>query len=129
MASWDGLNRRKFPRVNYPCLVVVKDGEEKAEAFLTHTENVGLGGVCVIMKKNLKIFTSVDVELDLLDFGDHICCKGKIVWNVRRTSDASTKPLYYDIGIEFENLHDKETERLATVVQNLLKKNKEVPYR
>jgi hypothetical protein len=33
------------------------------------------------------------------------------------------------MGIEFENLTEKETERLTTVVQNLLKKNKEVPYR
>ena len=128
MANWDGLNRRKFPRVHYPCLVIIKGADEKAEAILTHTENVGLGGVCVVLRKSIKIFTPVELELDLLDFADHIRCKGKVVWNVRRTNDSSAKPLHYDMGIEFEYLSDKEKDRLITVVQNLLKKNKEVPY-
>ena len=73
MSKWDGLDRRRFPRVNYPCLVVIEG--ETEERILAHTENVGIGGVCVILKQDVKLFTSVEVELDLLDMKEHIKCK------------------------------------------------------
>ena len=125
--AWDGLNRRKFPRLRYPCLLTVRENETQ-ETLLTHTENIGLGGVCVILKRNLKIFSEVKLEIDLLDFGDHVCCPGKIVWNVRRRSDIEKKPLFYDIGIEFSSITDSDKKHLQTVVKNLLKKNEAVPY-
>jgi len=50
MTYWEGLNRRKFPRANYPCLVVIREGKEK-NIILTHTENIGIGGVCIALKK------------------------------------------------------------------------------
>jgi len=129
MAKWDGLNRRKFPRVNYPCLVVIRKGtSEDKDVFLTHTENIGVGGVCVILKQDLKMFSPVDLELDLMDLGNHIKCRGKVVWNVQRSMDQTKKPLFYDIGIEFEDLDDEERARLQEVVQRLVKHNMETPY-
>lgn len=120
MSKWDGLNRRKFPRVVYPCLVVIQNNEEK-DIILTHTENIGIGGVAVILKQNLKIFSHVELELDLLDLGNHIKCQGKVVWNVQRKSDAKNKPLFYDIGIEFEELENQEQARLESIVKRLVK--------
>lgn len=127
MARWDGLNRRKFPRVIYPCLVVIQNGEVHAkDVILTHTENIGIGGVCVILKTDLKMFSHVDLELDLLDMENHIRCQGKVVWNVQRKDDAKDKPLFYDIGIEFEDLDTKEQERLDRIVKRLVKNAKEL---
>lgn len=122
MGKWDGLNRRRFPRVIYPCLVVIQntDGGEK-EVILTHTENIGIGGVCLILKQDIKMFTVVELELDLLDLGNHIKCRGKVVWNVRRKSDAPNKPLFYDIGLEFIDVDDNEQERLERIIQRLVK--------
>lgn len=128
MSRWDGLNRRKFPRVNYPCLVVIRDQGQEKDVLLTHTENVGIGGVCVILKKNIKMFTPVELEIDLLDLGSHIKCKGKVVWNVQRKMDEKKKPLYYDVGIEFTGLNEKDRERLDVVVKRLVKSNRETPY-
>ena len=130
MSSWDGLDRRKFPRVNYPCLVVIRhDGEEK-DVILTHTENVGIGGVCVILKKNVKMFCPVELELDLLDLGNHIKCHGKVVWNVQRKSEEPTKPSFYDIGIEFVNISTSEQTRLEDIVSRLIKNHQtRTPYR
>lgn len=122
MGKWDGLNRRRFPRVIYPCLVVVQNsGEGAKEVILTHTENMGIGGVCLILKQDIKMFTTVDLELDLLDLGNHIKCQGKIVWNVQRKSDAKNKPLFYDIGIEFVDVSDEERDRLERIIQRLVK--------
>ncbi len=127
MSNWDGLNRRRFPRANYPCLVVIsrerKDSNER-DIILTHTENIGVGGVCVILKQNIERFDSVDLEVDLLDLEDHIKCKGKVVWNIQRKSSEKKKPLFYDIGIEFSDLSPKDKKRLEDIVNRLAKENK-----
>ncbi len=125
MGKWDGLNRRKFPRVNYPCMVVIQsDPENSRESILTHTDNVGIGGVCVILKRHLKIFCPVEVELDLLDLQEHIKCQGKVVWSVQRQGEHPRKPLFYDVGIEFVNVADKDQQRLEIIVQHLAKNPK-----
>ena len=121
MTNWDGLNRRRFPRVNYPCLVVIRHNNEEKDVILTHTENVGIGGVCVILKKNVKLFCPVELEVDLLDLGNHIKCQGKVVWNVQRKNDHPEKPFFYDIGIEFVNIDKDEQQRLEEVVSRLVR--------
>ncbi len=120
MPNWGGLNRRKFPRVNYPCLVIIKKSQDKDDVLLTHTENVGVGGVSVTLKQDLKIFCPVDLELDLLDFEEHIQCKGKVVWSARRKSDEQHKPLFYDIGIEFMTLESKSQKRIEDAVRRII---------
>ncbi|MCK5081636.1 MAG: PilZ domain-containing protein [Candidatus Omnitrophica bacterium] len=124
MGDWEGLNRRKFPRVNYPCLVVIRNSNEDDErnnVILTHTDNVGIGGVCVVLKQNVKMFSEVELELDLLDLGEHICCNGKVVWNVQRQSEVQEKPLFFDIGVEFIDIASEDQKRLERIVDRLVK--------
>ena len=121
MSGWDGLNRRKFPRANYPCLIIIRHNHSVPEAMLTHTENIGIGGVCVILKRSLKLFTPVELELDLLDLGNHIKCKGRVVWNIQRKGEERKKPLFYDLGIEFQDIDKKEQQRLLEIVTRLAK--------
>jgi Tfp pilus assembly protein PilZ len=119
--AWDGLNRRRFPRVIYPCLIKVSSRGEAVENLLTHTENVGIGGICIIVKKELKLFTDVEIEIDLLDTDDHIKTMGKVVWVVRRKSIEVVKPMFYDIGVEFANLTPKHKEHLRATIERLIK--------
>ena len=124
MGDWEGLNRRKFPRVNYPCLVVIRNSNEDDErnnVILTHTDNVGIGGVCVVLKQSVKMFSEVELELDLLDLGEHICCNGKVVWNVQRQSEVQEKPLFFDIGVEFIDIASEDQKRLECIVDRLVK--------
>ena len=127
MGDWEGLNRRKFPRVSYPCLVVIRNNDDdgKNNVILTHTNNVGVGGICVILKQNVKMFSEVELELDLLDLGEHICCNGKVVWNVQRKNESPEKPLFFDIGIEFLNIQNEDQKRLGRIVERLVKNNTE----
>jgi Tfp pilus assembly protein PilZ len=119
--TWDGLNRRRFPRVIYPCLIKISSGDQSLENILTHTENVGIGGVCIIVKKEIKLFTDVEVEIDLLDTGDHIVSKGKVVWAVRRKSIEEFKPMFYDLGVEFVDLSGKNKEHLKVTIERIIK--------
>jgi len=125
MSAWDGLNRRKFPRANYPCLLIIREVNALPDAILTHTENIGIGGICVLIKRNLKIYTQVELEIDLLDLSDHIYCRGQVVWSVRRKEHDSNKPLFYDIGIEFAELSPEDAGRLSRLVEFAIQKDSE----
>ncbi len=118
--NWEGMDRRKFPRVMYPCLVKVISSE--AGPILTHTENIGMGGLSVTVKNEIKLFTSVELEIDLLDIDEHIRPKGKIVWNVRRKAIEEVKPMFYDLGIEFTELAKKDHDRLRENLDMLIKR-------
>ena len=120
MTNWDGLNRRKFPRVNYPCLIIIRHPHSEPEVILTHTENIGVGGVCVIVKKNFQLFSPVELEIDLMDTGNHLKCQGKVVWVIRRKLTETTKPLFYDLGIEFSGMPEAEHKRLGEIVHRLV---------
>jgi len=120
MTAWEGMDRRKFPRANYPCLVIIRKDHMTPEALLTHTENIGVGGVGVIIRRDLKLFENIELELDLLDMQSHIKCNGKIVWVVRRKEEEKIKPLFYDIGIEFVNLPEKDRKRIEFIVNRLI---------
>ena len=116
---WEGFNRRKFPRVNFPCLVKVALGGMMTEALLAHTENLSVGGVCVILKTGLERFSEAGLEIDLMDGEDHIACRGRVMWVVRRKATESLKPSFYDMGFEFIDIKDADRARIGVVVDHL----------
>ena len=127
--AWEGLNRRKFLRAKFPCLLKIIRDNEPMETILTHTENISVGGVCVIIKRHMNIFSSVHVELDLLDDSDVITCRGKIVWTVRRKATEEFKPSFYDTGIEFIGLGEDAYTRITATVNHLVKAGQAANYR
>ena len=98
---WQGLNHRKFPRTVVACDVFVKD-KKNSYAISTVTSNMSLGGVCVMIGKELKKFERVSLKL-LLDERRTIECLGRVVWCIpARIFGRQTRT--YDTGIEFVNL-------------------------
>jgi c-di-GMP-binding flagellar brake protein YcgR len=116
MNHWEGLNRRRFPRVHYPCLVVVRIGSDEPEMLLTHTQNIGRGGVGILIRKNLRLFTPVELELDLMDLENHVSCHGRVVWSVHRKKEETKGPQFYDVGIEFVDLKEVDARRLEDTI-------------
>ena len=114
------MNRRKFPRANYPCLLIIRRDHVAPEAILTHTENIGVGGVGVIVKRELRLFAPLELEVDLLDMQSHVKCNGKVVWSVKRKESVEVKPSFYDVGIEFIDLSEKDRKRVEFIVSRLL---------
>ncbi|MBF0570211.1 MAG: PilZ domain-containing protein [Candidatus Omnitrophica bacterium] len=118
--TWEGLNRRKFPRAMFPCPVkLVAAGAAADNVFLTHTENISTGGICIILRKAMEKFTLLDVEIDLMDGQDHIICRGKVVWVVRRKATDPVKPSFYDMGIEYVDIKDEGRKRIQDLVGHL----------
>lgn len=121
---WRGIDKRKFPRANYKCKVLIKKGRLPL-AFSTQTENIGIGGICVILQKPLDIFSEVDLEIFLEQKDSPLKCKGSIVWVVRRATFEKEKPAIYDTGIEFLDLKDEDRVKIETIINEILSKTKE----
>lgn len=122
-SMWNGINRRKFPRANYQCLIAIKK-RLTSKIISTQTENIGAGGICVIIKDDLGLFQGVDLELTLDDSKPPIKCGGTIVWVVRK-SDPKQKGVHlFDTGIEFIDIRPEDRERITNVVEEILKKSR-----
>ena len=127
--SWEGLNRRKFPRAKFPCLIKIIDQGKLEEAVLTHTENISIGGVCVILRKAMPLFMEAGVEIDLMDGAEVIACRAKVVWAVRRKAIEEFKPSFYDVGFEFLDIKDELRARVGRAVEHLVRFGREAAYR
>ena len=119
---WGGMNKRAFPRVNYSCRIrVLRDGLE--EVIDTFTENIGAGGICVVLDKDLGLFEIVTLEILLGDDSDPIFCDGTVVWVVKRHPVSLTEKTKYDTGVEFRNVPENDKERITRLVENILRSN------
>jgi len=119
---WDGINRRKFPRANYKCLISIKK-RLTAKTISTQTENIGAGGICVLLKEDLGLFQGVDVELFLDEGKTAVKSGGTVVWVVKKSS-AKKSGTIYDTGIEFIDMRPEDREKISEIVEEILEKQK-----
>jgi c-di-GMP-binding flagellar brake protein YcgR len=117
---WNGINRRRFPRANYKCLISIKK-RLNAKMISTRTENVGAGGICVLIKDDLGLFQGVDLELYLDDKAPPIKSGGTVVWVVKKTEPKHKGSYLYDTGIEFIDIRPEDREKITDVVDEILK--------
>ncbi len=113
---WQSIDRRKFPRADYPCKVVVFKDSRRMK-FDTHTENIGIGGICVILDKKLSRFTQVELALYLKNGQAPVESRGRIVWAIARGE------LEFDTGIEFIDLKEVYQLRITNIVEAHLKES------
>ena len=111
---WQGIDRRRFPRADYACKIVVLRTDLR-QTFSTHTENIGTGGICVVLAKELPKFCPVEILLYLKDGGGSVECNGRIVWAIQTDK-------VFDTGIEFLDLTETDRLRIERVVEECLRK-------
>ena len=100
---WDGFNKRKFARLSLRCEIILRQDEGASQVIRTQTENVGAGGICVLLEHSLERFSAVSVRLELDRQLPWIEGRGKVVWCVPSRETGSKKECF-DTGIEFQNL-------------------------
>lgn len=116
---WDGINQRKFPRVSYKCRIRVSRGGAE-EVIETLTENIGAGGICVVLDKPFYLFEPVSLEIYLEDRRAPICCEGNIVWVVKNHPMGAAGAFKYDTGVEFTKISPDDKNSIAQLVENIL---------
>lgn len=113
---WDGFNKRKFPRVNLKCEITVSEDSSKGEPCHGITENVGMGGVAVILGRQLERFTRCTIRLELNPPSSVVMAKGRVVWTIP-TQDSRTRAKCFDTGIEFVDLPAEQSGILREFVE------------
>ena len=119
---WDGVDRRIFPRAEYPCLITVRKNTPPTQAILTHTDNISIGGVRVVIAKKIEVMTEVDLEIDLKDTLPTVISKGTVAWVKMIPPREGGKLPRYDTGIRFIGLKDKTRRRIHGIVERILHK-------
>jgi hypothetical protein len=117
---WNGINRRRFPRASYKCTITIKSGGEIPRIITTITENIGMGGICVVLKESLGLFKTVELEILLENGGPPLRCNGSVVWVVKKTDPRNKDVITYDTGIEFINIREAERNRIGNIVEKIL---------
>lgn len=107
--GWTGLDQRQFPRLSTECEILIKD--HGRGVIKVRTENIGMGGVCVILKEELSKLSHVQFHLTLSENESPIDCEGRVVWIVRSKNPGSQK-ITFDTGIEFLNLKPEQKSSL-----------------
>lgn len=120
---WNGIDRRRFPRASYKCLICIKR-RLTSKSISTYTENIGAGGICVVIKEDLGLFQGVDVELFLEDQRPSVKCGGTVVWVVKKVTSRRKGPVLYDTGIEFIDLRPEDRDRISNIVDAILSKER-----
>jgi len=108
------IEKRQFPRITLICKISVVFGE-RLLVFISHTENMGVGGIRVILGEKLHISTEVEVELFLPERENPLKCKGQIIW-VKELNPTRIKPCLFDTGIKFVGMSSSEQELLKKIV-------------
>lgn len=117
---WDGFNKRKFPRLALRCEITILS-DVSGRPVLTLTENLGAGGVCVILDHPLERFSKCRLRLELEEGKPAIDCSGRVVWAVPTQGGKSGKQ--YDIGIEFTGLEPEQAQTVRSFIEAEVKKS------
>ncbi len=119
---WSGINRRRFPRAEYPCRITIYT-KDAPQIFSTRTQNIGEGGVCVILDKELKLFSVVGLELFLENGHAPLNCTGRVVWVVKKRGSKPDAGVMFDTGIEFADVKNQDKERVRILVEKIAKQD------
>ena len=81
----------------------------------------------MILKNTTELFSFVNVEIDLMDGGDVIASRAKVVWSVRRKAIEDQRPSCYDLGLEFLDIKEDYRARIGAAVEHLVRSGRETP--
>ncbi len=109
--------KRKSPRANVICKICASFAE-RTLVFDSHTENLGEGGMRVILNQKLHIPTTVDVELFFDSRVVPVKCRGEVIWVKERVPEG-IRPLLFDTGIKFLDLGGSQLEEIRSLVSTV----------
>ncbi len=116
--DFEGIEKRRFVRANFPCKIIIFTPPE--HTILTHTENIGAGGIRVIIEEKIGVGEIVGLEIYLNETKNPISCKGRIVWVMEKQSLYRKNLLFFDTGIEFYEIKKENRETIKNLVEAIV---------
>lgn len=88
-----------------------------SQILQAQTENLGAGGLCLILDRALERFSTISLRLELDKNLPWIECQGKVIWIVPSRGIGAKKETY-DTGIEFLGLEPAEEDLIRSYVES-----------
>lgn len=110
------MERRKFPRASFPCKIIVGS---PLRLMTSYTQNIGEGGVRVILEEKLEVYKPVSLEL-FFSRENPVKCKGRIVWVVEKVNPVENTAITFDTGVEFTNIGEGELKYIQKIVRAII---------
>ncbi len=110
---WNGIEKRRFVRANFPCKIIISTPDK--HTIVTHTENIGAGGVRVIIDEKLEVSSIVGLEISLDN--EQITSQSRIVWAIETENSSSQNKPLYDTGIEFYQIDEEDRKIINNFVE------------
>ncbi|MDD4293989.1 MAG: PilZ domain-containing protein [Candidatus Omnitrophica bacterium] len=110
--------KRRFIRANFPCKITINT--PKKHLITTHTENIGAGGVRVLVEEEMAISSLVELEVSLPK--QAIACKGRVVWNIKKNSSYAEQISLFDVGVEFFEINQIDKDIVDAFVKSIVVK-------
>ena len=120
--SWNSEERRQFVRVEYPCKVTISGPVE--QTIYAKTENISAGGIRFIIKERLLVSSVVDLKLHIPN-KETIICKGRVIWVFGRKGPFFKGRQFFDTGIEFSTIDNKDVNTIKELVVSIALSKKE----
>lgn len=107
-----GSEMRLFKRIQYQVKVHVTAGRGKN--FVADTQDLSLGGICLITQAPLATDAQIDLVIPLLKTRKKISVQGRVAWVSHGDEHSMTKFAdRYQTGIEFTGVDKKKRDMLA----------------
>jgi hypothetical protein len=103
--------RRIFPRSNINCKISVIS-DFRILVFNTEVENIGEGGIRVVLREKLGVSTPLDIEIFPADKGMPIKCKGEVIWGNEKV--IKEKEHVFDTGVKFTYISEEGKARIRS---------------
>ena len=118
--EWDGINRRRFVRYQFPYTIHIYS--KQGRPISTYTEDISEVGVRVITRQKLEVGTVLKVKIYVRP--DFILCTGKIIWVKEKDSPVLNGIDFYSSGIELSGVDEHSRALLDKCIKELKKSNK-----
>ena len=115
--DWKEKEKRRFPRANFSCKIVVHT--PGIRAFISHTENIGIGGIRVILDEKIPYRDIVDLEI-YIEEDAPVRCQGRIVWVIDKINPLNKESFSFDTGVEFIDINSEDSVRVDNLVDKLI---------
>jgi len=110
--TWNGDERRRFPRATFPCKIIIGSC---SETISSHTENISKGGIRIILNVRLEHASNIGLEIHIRK-DKPIQCEGRVIWVREITNPLDEEASMFDTGIEFSVIDKTDKAYVAKIV-------------
>ncbi len=104
--------KRQFARIKLPCQITITASKTLIYGY---TEDIGAGGVRVVIHKKLTNHSLVNLEIYAVK-NHPIICKGKVVWVEQKELLYKNNSLF-EVGIKFWQIKKEDKKAIQSLIK------------